>query len=534
MADSTGTQARDTRLYFPHLQTLDETVRFHAERQPQTTAVRCEGRSLSYAQLHQESNRIAHALRAAGLKPGARVAYLGKESEHYYEILFGCAKSETVLVPINWRLTAPEVSHILQDSGSELLFLEESFAPVLEQLGSAAPRTVVRLGATEAEPDSFPAWKATQPDTDPAVRVTPDTPLAQLYTSGTTGLPKGVVLAHRSCFAIRDALASENLDWIDWREGDVALIGIPGFHVGGLWWATQNFNAGVTVVSMPAFAAGEAVRLIRELGITTACVVPAMLRLLLGEPGVTPEDFTTLRKIVYGGSPISESLLEESLAMFGCEFAQIYGLTETGNTAVCLPPADHVPGGPRMKAAGHPYPGIGAKVIDDKGQELPVGEVGEVCLRTPARMVEYWGLPDKTAETLVDGWIHTGDAGYVDADGYVFISDRIKDAIIVAGENVYPAEIENVLERHPGVAEAVIVGRPDDRWGETVHAFVVAAPGDQPSPRDLHRFLAQRIASFKLPAKYEFIDHVPRNPSGKILRRELRDRFWGDSERKVN
>lgn len=342
------------------------------------------------------------------------------------------------------------------------------------------------------------------------------------------------MLAHRSFFAIRDALANEGLDWINWCVGDIALIGIPGFHIGGLWWATQNFNAGTTVVAMRAFAARQAVDLIRDLGVTTACVVPAMLRMMLTEPGVGAKDFTTLRKTVYGGSPISEALLEESLAVLDCEFAQIYGLTETGNTAVCLPPAAHVPGGSLMQAAGHPYPGVRSKVIDGEGRELPPGAVGEVCLATPARMVEYWGLPEKTAETLVDGWIHTGDAGYVDEDGYVFIRDRIKDAILVAGENVYPAEIENVLEGHPGVAEAVVVGAPDERWGEYVHAFVVPVPEQQPSARDLHTFLVPQLASFKLPARYEFIDSVPRNPSGKILRRELRDRFWGDSARKVN
>ncbi|MFD4600529.1 long-chain-fatty-acid--CoA ligase [Streptomyces sp. NPDC058464] len=517
------------RLYHPELRTLVQTTGFHAAHRPTTPAVRCEGRTLTYAQLHHESNRIAHALQAAGLVPGDRVAYLGKESEHYYEILFGCAKSGTVLVPVNWRLTAPEVSHILQDSGTRLLFLEDEFAPIVEKMPTAPPKTIVTLG------ESFAAWKAPHPETDlPDGVATPDTPVAQLYTSGTTGLPKGVVLAHRSFFAIRDALASENLDWIDWRVGDIALVGIPGFHIGGLWWATQNLNAGTTVVAMRAFAARQAVDLIRDLGITTACVVPAMLRMMLTEPGVTAEDFTTLRKTVYGGSPISEALLEESLAVLDCEFAQIYGLTETGNTAVCLPPAAHVPGGPLMQAAGHPYPGVRSKVIDAEGHELPPGAVGEVCLATPARMVEYWGLPERTAETLVDGWIHTGDAGFVDEDGYVFIRDRIKDAILVAGENVYPAEIENVLEGHPGVAEAVVVGAPDERWGEYVHAFVVPDPGQRPSPRDLHTYLVPRLAGFKLPARYEFIDSVPRNPSGKILRRELRDCFWSDTARKVN
>ncbi|MFF3851259.1 long-chain-fatty-acid--CoA ligase [Streptomyces sp. NPDC002328] len=528
METSTATQpATADRIHHPELRTLVETARFHAEHRPDAPAVLCEDRVLTYGDLHRGGDRVAHALRAAGLGPGDRVAYLGKESEHYYEILFGCAKSGTVLVPVNWRLTAPEVSHILQDSVTRLLFLEDQFASIVEGMPTEPPETVVRLS-------SFQEWRDQHPDCATEFEATPDTPVAQLYTSGTTGLPKGVVLAHRSFFAIRDALASEGLDWIDWRPGDIALVGIPGFHIGGLWWATQNFNAGTTIVAMRAFAPRLAVDLIRDLGVTTACVVPAMLRMMLTEPGVDAEDFTTLRKTVYGGSPISEALLEESLAVLDCEFAQIYGLTETGNTAVCLPPAAHVPGGPLMQAAGHPYPGVRAKVIDGDGRELPPGAVGEVCLHTPARMVEYWGLPDKTAETLVDGWIHTGDAGYLDEDGYVFIRDRIKDAVLVAGENVYPAEIENALEGHPGVAEAVVVGAPDERWGEYVHAFVVPAEGHRPSPRDLHTFLVPQLAAFKLPARYEFIDHVPRNPSGKILRRELRDRFWNGSARKVN
>ncbi|WP_328491589.1 long-chain-fatty-acid--CoA ligase [Streptomyces sp. NBC_00414] len=531
MGSSTATPPPATdRIHHPELSTLVHSARFHAEHRPEQAAVLCEGRTLTYAALHQGANQVAHAMRAAGLKEGDRVAYLGKESEHYYEILFGCAKSGTVLVPVNWRLTAPEVSHVLEDSGTRLLFVEDEFASIVDAIRSTPPETVVALTGTDGCAD----WKAGHSDAEPPFEATPDTPVAELYTSGTTGLPKGVVLAHRSFFAIRDALASEGLDWIDWRTGDIALIGIPGFHVGGLWWATQNFNAGTTVVAMRAFAARSAVDLIRDLGITTACVVPAMLRMMLTEPGVAAEDFTTLRKTVYGGSPISEALLEESLAVLDCEFAQIYGLTETGNTAVCLPPADHVPGGPRMQAAGRPYPGVRAKAIDGEGRELPPGAVGEICLATPARMVEYWRLPEKTAETLVDGWIHTGDAGYVDEDGYVFIRDRIKDAILVAGENVYPAEIENVLESHPGVAEAVVVGAPDERWGEYVHAFVVPASGEEPTLRDLHTHLVPQLASFKLPARYEFIDSVPRNPSGKILRRELRDRFWTDTDRKVN
>ncbi|HEY8981166.1 MAG TPA: long-chain-fatty-acid--CoA ligase [Streptomyces sp.] len=522
-------------MYFHELQTVTDTVAFHAQRTPDATAVECEGRTVGYRTLHQESDRAARALLAAGLGPGSRVGYLGKESEFYYEILFACAKSATVLVPVNWRLAAGEVDHILRDSRAEVLFVETEFLPaVADRTALPDLRAVVEVEAPGRPDTGYLAWKSAHPHGDLAVTVHPETPLAQLYTSGTTGLPKGVVLAHRSFFRIRDALAAAGLDWIDWRPGDRSLIGIPGFHVGGLWWAVQGFNAGVTNVAMRIFTSHDAVRLLREAGVTTACVVPAMLQMILAEPGTGPEDFRTLRKIVYGGSPISESLLTRGIEVLGCDFAQIYGLTETGNTAVCLPPADHVVGSPRLKAAGRPYPGVVARAVDDDGTPLAPGGIGEILLHTPAAMLEYWGLTEATDRTLVDGWIHTGDAGYLDEDGYVFICDRIKDTVIVAGENVYPAEVENALCTHPAVAEAAVIGIPHDRWGEAVHAFVVLGPGQRATPRELMLSLRGRIADFKIPTTYEFIDRVPRNPSGKILRRTLRDPYWTGRERQVN
>jgi acyl-CoA synthetase (AMP-forming)/AMP-acid ligase II len=377
-------------------------------------------------------------------------------------------------------------------------------------------------------------WSSWYPDTDLEPTTGPDDPVAQIYTSGTTGLPKGVVLPHRSFFAIRDALARDGLDWIDWRPGDVNLVCVPGFHIGGLWWAVQAFNAGVTNVALRMFTSRQALEEIRRHRVTTTCLVPAMLQLLLAERSVSTADFASLRKVVYGGSPIAEALLARALDLIGCEFAQIYGLTETGNTAVCLPPDQHVPGSPRLAAAGRAYPGVELRVVAPDGTPLPPDEVGEIRIRTPARMLEYWQLPDATAATLVDGWIRTGDAGLIDADGYLYIRDRIKDVIIVAGENVYPAEIENALSRHPAVAEAAVVGVPDERWGEGIHAFVAFRDGAAATPRELMLALRGSVADFKLPTSYEFIDRLPRNPSGKVLRRELRDRFWQHTARKVN
>jgi fatty-acyl-CoA synthase/long-chain acyl-CoA synthetase len=511
--------------------TLAESLRYQAERRPGVVALRCGDRTLTYAQLDRESNRTAHALRAAGARRAARVAWLGKESEHYYDLLYGCAKSGTVLVPVNWRLTAEEVRHILTDSGTEVLVVEPEFRATAEELRPSLPALSTTVDASGA---GFAAWKAGRPDAGTDAGTGPDDPVAQLYTSGTTGRPKGVVLAQRSFFAVRDALAGAGLDWIDWRPGDVNLVGVPGFHIGGLWWAVQAFTAGVTNVAMPAFVSSDAVNLIRTHRVTTACLVPAMLQMVLAEPGLRREDLASLRKVVYGGAPIPESLLLRCLELIDGQFVQIYGLTETGNTAVCLPPAEHVPGGRRLAAAGRPYPGFALKIVDPQGRRLPPYEVGEVCIRTPARMLEYWRLPEATAATLVDGWLRTGDAGYIDEEGYLFIRDRIKDLIIVAGENVYPAEVENALCAHPAVLEVAVIGIPHERWGEAVHAVVVPRPGHAVTARELRLAVCDVLADFKAPTSFEFIERLPRNPSGKILRRVLRDPYWRHAERQVN
>ncbi|MEU9134001.1 long-chain-fatty-acid--CoA ligase [Kitasatospora sp. NPDC048540] len=501
----------------------------HAAERPEHPAVICDGRALSYAQLHRESNRTAHALRAAGLGRGARIAYLGRESEHYYDLAVGCAKGGAVLVPINWRLTAREVEHILADSGAELLFVEREFLPTVEKVRPASLKALVELDTDLDRVGGFLAWKGAAPDTDlPAEAVTDDAVL-QMYTSGTSGLPKGVVLAHRSFFTFIESMRRHGTDWIDWRAEDRTLICFPGLHSAGMAWFMHTLNVGGTSVIMRMFNAEEAVRLIERHAITTTWAAPAMLDMMLAERGVTRETFASLRKVVYGGAPISPALLARSIEGFGCDLAQMYAAAETGSVVTCLAPADHVPGNPRLTSAGRSCPGNRVRIVDDEGRELPAGRIGQVCVDTPAHFVEYWRQPEATAKALVDGWLRLGDLGYLDEDGYLFLCDRISDTIIVAGQNIYPVEVENAVREHPAVADVAVIGVPDQRWGETVRACVVRAPGEQVSGRELMLFLRGRLADFKIPSSYDFLDVLPRNPTGKVLRRVLRDQLAAPS-----
>jgi fatty-acyl-CoA synthase len=512
--------------------TLMRTSRTHAGGRAEHAAIVCEGRTTTYAKLHRDSNRAARALRATGVGRGARVAYLGRESENYYLLILACAKAGAVLVPVNWRLTGGEVDHILRDSGAVLVFVDDEFWDTADAVRPHLPglHTVIRIDGTDSDGEpargtGLSAWYADMPDTELEPNTGPDDPVVQIYTSGTTGLPKGAVLAHRSFFTLPAAMRAHGTDWIDWLPDDVSLISLPGFGIAGIGWFLHSFNAGATCVVMPQFIPQEAVRLIRECGVTITFAAPAMLQMMMAERGAEPAAFVSLRKIAYGAAPMSETLLQRCLEVFRCEFAQIYASTETGSVAVCLPPQAHKPGSGLLQSVGRPCPGNELKVIGPDGEELPPGEIGQICIRTPSRMLGYWNLPEATARTIVGEWLHMGDAGYLDENGFVYLCDRINDTIIVAGQNIYPAEVEKALDAHPAVADAAVVGLPDPRWGEAVHACVVLRPGATATPRELLLSLRGRLADYKIPGAYHIVDELPRNPSGKILRRAVRERL---------
>ncbi len=514
---------------------LADMVRELAKTRGETIALEFEGRQTSFVELDVLTNRVANGLIALGVRPNQRIAYLGKNSDVFFELLLGAMKANVVMAPVNWRLAPPEVAFIIADSRAPVLFVGPECLSQIRDIRAQLPdlRVVIATEGGTGECQDYSAWRDAQSSEDPKIEINPQDVAIQLYTSGTTGKPKGAMLSHANLIRLFENSNAE--DWNRWTEDDVSLVAMPVFHIGGSGWGLLGLYHGAKGVIAREFDPTRVLDFIEHARITKLFMVPAAMQFVARQPRARSVDFSRLKYILYGASPIPAAVLRECIDVFGCGFVQLYGMTETSGSIVALPPEDHVEGSERMRSAGKALPGVELAILDVEGKRLGPGEVGEIATRSRSNMVGYWNLPEATMRTIDrDGWLRTGDAGYMDKDGYLYIQDRIKDMIISGGENIYPAEVESAVCDHPDVAEAAVIGVPDDTWGEAVKAIVVLKPGKQATAADIIGFTRTRIAGFKTPKTVDFIEALPRNPSGKILRRHLREPYWAGRERRVN
>ena len=514
-------------------------VRSAVASDPWRPVLTFEDQTMTWADLDERAGRVAHALLAEGVGPQDRVAFLDKNGPAYFEVLFGGSKINAVNVAVNWRLAPTEVAYVVNDAEAKVLFVGPDFvepvASIEDQLGTV--RRVVVLQGDHPKYEPYERWLAGQPATDPGVESAPGDVAMQLYTSGTTGQPKGVMLTNTNFDGIIGPLATE----LGLGPSAVSLVAMPLFHIGGSGWALVGMANGAHSVVVREVDPAAILQAIAGHRVTHAFLVPAVLMFMLATPGCADIDFSSLHTIAYGASPISEDVLLRSLSTFGCGLVQLYGMTETTGAITALLAADHDPGGPhadRLRSCGRPLPGVEIRLVDPAtGRDCPTGAVGELWVRTTQNMRGYWKQPEETARTInADGWLRTGDAGYFDADGYLYLHDRVKDMIVTGGENVYPAEVENVLMAHPGIADVAVIGVPSETWGETVKAVVVPAPGVSlaATPEDIIAFARERLAHFKCPKSVDFVEVLPRNPSGKVLKRELREPYWRGVDRRIH
>ena len=485
---------------------------------PDAAALTFDGVTLSFGELERRSARIAAALLAQGIIAGDRVALIARNGIAQFELYFGCAKAGAIMLPLNWRLSSLEIQAIIADAEPALVIAATEFLPLLP-----VPNVIPTIEIDH----EYNRWR----DAAEPLAVTPpfdrDNCILILYTSGTTGAPKGVTINHHNMsFLVR--MAEESFGF---TSASVNLVAMPLFHIGGIGCGMWALSQGGHTILLQHPDPDQVIKTIQIYGVTHAFFVPAVIQMLVDVPGVDAMRLSSLQRILYGASPISEALLKRAIAVFGCDFDHTYGMTETAGTVITLPPRDHDPDGPlahRLRSCGRAMPWVELRLVDPAtGAQVATGDVGEIRIRSDMVTQGYWRKPSETAATVTaDGWLCTGDAAYEDADGYVYIQDRYKDMIVSGGENIYPTEIENVLYDHPGVAQVAVIGVPHERWGETPRAFVVATHDLAPSQEELVAFTQSRLARYKCPTSVVFVRSLPRNASGKILKKEMRDETW--------
>ncbi|MEQ9640103.1 MAG: long-chain fatty acid--CoA ligase [Alphaproteobacteria bacterium] len=490
---------------------LAQWTAHHARWRPDKVALRYEGAETTYAQLEDRVQRLAVALvHSLDIQPGDRVAHLGLNHADLFTLLFACARAGAILVPLNWRLTAAEHAFMIDDCAPKVLFLDPEYAehakdfPVAHRVAMADIDALIEVDPARELP-----------------AVAPDAPVQISYTSGTTGRPKGAVLSQAGLTwnAILSTAAH------DITSADHALTFLPMFHVGGLHiHSTPVLHAGGTVTVQHRFDPGAALAAIAELRPTMVLSVPATSQAKIAHPDFATTDVGGIRVFATGSSTVPAAVMRPWLQR-GVAVTQVYGLTESGPVAICLPVHDAA----RVGSCGKPVLHAQVRIVDDGGRDRPAGESGEIWVKSPSICVGYWNNPAATAEAITDGWLHTGDIAHVDADGFFFVDDRKKDMVISGGENIYPAELEDILHDCPAIQEAAVVGKPDPRWGEVPVALIVAKPDHMLDAAAVMALFDGRLARYKLPREVRFVDALPRNVMGKVLKYELRARLASEA-----
>ncbi|MFC4943987.1 long-chain-fatty-acid--CoA ligase [Pseudonocardia sp. GCM10023141] len=505
--------------------------RWETER-PDAVAVSFAGATTTWAQLGDRIRRNAAGQRAAGLEPGDRVAVLDLNHPSCLETTLACARAGTANAVVNFRLAPPEIVYVINDSKARLLFVGPEFAPVVEQIREKLPTVerVIRVGGDADEYEDWLAEHAPDPITHAA---DPGDCFVQLYTSGTTGFPKGAMLTHHGMAAH----AANSAHSFEMGADAVVQVAMPLFHVGGTSYALVAVTNGARMEIMRLPDPAAVLQALEESRITHTFLVPALLAAMVQVPGAADRDYSALRALAYGASPMPLPVMRACLALFPGVMHQVYGMTEACGVVSALGPADHHDPAVahRLISAGLPIHGVRIEVRDPAtGHAVATGEPGEIWVHTDQLMSGYWGQQDATTAAVTDdGWLRSGDGGHVDGDGYIYVTDRIKDMIISGGENIYPAEIERVLAEHPSVGDVAVIGVPDERWGETPKAVVVAAPGATVDPEALLAYCREHLASYKCPKSVDVLDELPRNPTGKILKKDLRAPYWAGRDRTV-
>ena len=507
---------------------VPETIQRHGREKGGETAYWTPGGVWTFAQLEERARRVAQGFASLGIGPGDRVSCLTKHTADCVALVLGANKVGAVCMPVNWRLAPPEIEYIVNNGKARFMMVDSVF---LESFRKVKAETVKTTVITE----EFSAWYGKHKPIEKEHKAKPEETALQLYSSGTTGLPKGVELTHANLAAGMMQAVPAAIGY--YGAPDVMLNALPTYHIAGVGVALLTACKGGASVLYPDFDPVQVIKSIAEHRITHSFLVPAMIQFMLQVPGADKADYSSLKGISYGASPISEKVLVDAMRTFKCRFMQVYGLTETTGAITALPPEDHDPTGPKqslLRSAGKPIDGVELRVVDPaSGQDCKEGQVGEVWIRTAQNMKGYWANPNATTQSFVDSWFRSGDAGYL-KDGFLFLHDRIKDMIVSGGENIYPAEVENALMQHPAVADGAVIGVPDEQWGEAVKACVVLKKDAKATQKDIIDFMREKIAHFKCPKSVDFVDTIPRNPTGKILKRILREPYWKGRERRVN